>query len=287
VAEDVTPGGREPAPLLAQPSGERRSEQARRNSYRTRFAAVYVVLALILGAGIGAAVILAARPAPPEAAPWSTWKPDGSFEASAKQIADHVSKRYRLPSGNQLAVALVGPPEVQDVSVRAIAVRPDTSTGQAEEDDIDVIDTKRSVMYILCGLGESCSIAEGEPSEERHQLLRREALELSLYSFKYLEGVESVVVFLPPRPESEVAGAPSAAAAASSVFLKRSDVREELSRPLNQTLLRANPPELGRMDAIEIGNVDRITRPRVFQYEFQQAQEGSAILVLTPIALGA
>jgi hypothetical protein len=282
VAEDVTPAGQEPEPPLAVPGrAERRSEQARRSSYRARFGAVYVVLALILGAGIGAAVILAARPAPPEAAPWSAWKPDGSFEASAKQIADHVSKRYRLPSGNQLAVALVGPPEVQDVSVRAIAVRPDTSTGQAEEDDIDVIDTKRSVMYILCGLGESCSISEGEASEERHQLLRREALELSLYSFKYLDGVDSVVVFLPPRPDAE-----ADAASASSVFLKRGDVREELSRPLNQTLLRAEPPELGRMDAIEIGNVDRITRPRVFQYEFQQAQEGSAVLVLTPIALG-
>jgi hypothetical protein len=39
------------------------------------------------------------------------------------------------------------------------------------------------------------------------------------------------------------------------------------------------------MDAIEIGNVDRLTRPRTFQYEFQAAQEGSAILVLTPASL--
>ncbi len=69
------------------------------------------------------------------------------------------------------------------------------------------------------------------------------------------------------------------------MFLKKSEVRDELRRPLNQTLLRTEAPKLGEMDAIEIGNVDRLTRPRTFQYEFQAAQEGSAILVLTPASL--
>ena len=253
---------------------ERRSEKARNTGYRFRFGVIYVLLAAVVGAGVGTFIVLASRPGPPDAQPWSTWSPNGSNEASAKQIADHVSKRYRLPSGNQLAVALVGPPEVQDVSVRAIAVRPDTSRGQAEEDDIDIVDTRRSIMYILCGLGENCSIPEGKASTERHQLLRREALELSLYTFKYLDGVESVVVFLPPRPDNK---------ASSTVFLQKSEVKEELEQPLNRTLLRADPPDLGEIDTIELGNIDRLTRPRVFQYEFQQAQEGSAILVLTPV----
>ena len=279
MAEDVTPPEtpRQPEPELVRLPD--RQERARQSSYRFRFGIVYVVLAALVGAGLGAFTILVLRDPPPDAAAWSPWKPAGSVEASAKQIADHVSKGYRLPSGNQLAVALVGPPEVQDVKVRAIAVRPDTSTGQAEEDDVDVITTGGSIMYILCGLGERCSIKEGKASEERHQLLRREALELSLYSFKYLDGVESVVVFLPPPPTAETA-------AGSSVFLKKSEVRDELRRPLSQTLLRGTAPNLGEMDAIEIGNVDRLTRPRTFNYEFQAAQEGSAILVLTPIPLG-
>jgi hypothetical protein len=136
-------------------------------------------------------------------------------------------------------------------------------------------------MYILCGLGERCSIKEGKATEERQQLLRREALELSLYSFKYLDGVDSVVVFLPPAVTAE-----TEAEAGSSVFLKKSEVRDELRRPLSQTLLRREPPPLGEMDALEVGNVDRLTRPRTYQYEFQAAQEGSAILVLTPAVLG-
>lgn len=274
MAEDVTPPAPAPAPAVDRRT--LRSERARRSSYRFRFGVIYVLLAAVVGAAVGTFVVLATRPGPPDAAPWSSWKPEGSNEASAKQIADHVSKRYRLPSGNQLAVALVGPPEVQDVAVRAIAVRPDTSTGQAEEDEVEIVDTRRSIMYILCGLGEQCSITEGDASEERHQLLRREALELSLYTFKYLDGVESVVVFLPPAPKADTG---------TTVFLEKSEVGDELRRPLNQTLLRADPPELGEIDTIELGNIDRLTRPRVFQYEFQQAQEGSAILVLTPVAL--
>lgn len=271
MADDVTPAAEEPKPSAL----HNRSERARRSSYRIRFGVLYVVLAAVFGAGVATFAILLGRSAPADATAWSSWAPEGSPEASAKQIADHVSKRYRLPSGNQLAIALVGPPEVQDVAVRAIAVKPDTSTGQAEEDDIDVVDAQKAVMYILCGLGERCSIKEGKPTEERHQLLRREALELSLYTFKYLKGVDSVVVFLPPRADAEIG---------SSVFLKKSDVRDELRRPL-ETLMRPSPPALGAIDTIELGNVDRLTLARVFQYEFQQAQEGSAILVLTPAAL--
>jgi hypothetical protein len=281
MADDVTLEAGTPeagTPEAGLPIVPNRSERARRSSYRVRFGILYVVLAAIVGAGVATFVILVSRGAPADVPAWSSWAPTGSPEASAKQIADHVSKGYRLPSGDQLAIALVGPPEVQDVAVRAIAVKPDTTTGLAEEDDIDVVDAQKAVMYILCGLGERCSIKEGKPTEERHQLLRREALELSLYTFKYLKGVDSVVVFLPPRADAEIG---------SSVFLKKSEVGDELRRPLSQTLLRSTPPELGEMDAIEIGNIDRLTRPRVYQYEFQQAQEGSAILVLSPPEPGA
>lgn len=259
--------------MAADVKREQRGERARASGYRLRFALVYTLIAAVVGAGVATFLVLTLRPAPPDDAAWSDWRPEGSNEASAKQIAHRVAAGYRLPSGNQLAIALVGPPEVQDVPVRAIAVRPDTSRGQAEEDDIDIVDSRRSIMYVLCGLGENCSIPDEEASPERQQLLRREALELSLYTFKYLDGVESVVVFLPPRPDNT---------AGSSVFLEKDDVADELRRPLNRTLLRAQPPELGEIDTIELGHIDRLTAPRTFRYEFQQAQEGSAILVLSP-----
>ena len=55
-------------------------------------------------------------------------------------------------------------------------------------------------MYSLCGLGTSCSIATGKASVERGELVRREILELALYTFKYVGGVKNVIAFMPPRP---------------------------------------------------------------------------------------
>ena len=258
-------------------------ERPRRSAYRKRFALVYVALAVVAGAAAGSLIVLLGKPDAAPAAKWSAWEPTGSREARALQIADRIPKEYRLDNGGQLAVALVGPPavsaggEIGEVPVRAIAVRPDTSRGQAEEDDIAIVDAEDNVMFVLCGLGEACSIAEGKPSEARHALLRREALELSLYTFKYVPDVGSVTVFLPPRPDGR---------SATSVFVRRGDVADELSRPLNRTL-GTTVPAIGEMPRTELQTVNRITLPRLFNYEYQQAQDGSAILILTPVALGA
>ena len=57
-----------------------------------------------------------------------------------------------------------------------------------------------TAVYNLCGLGTSCAIAAGTPSLAGELLLRREALELALYTFRYIHGVDSVVAILPPVP---------------------------------------------------------------------------------------
>jgi hypothetical protein len=261
-----------------------REERARLSGYRRRFALVYLALALIAGVGIGALIVLVSRP---DAAPdpvWSAWEPNGSETARVRQIADHVAKGYRTPAGEQLVVALGGPPTVtaggdtstSPIPIRAIAVRPDTSTGQAEEDDIEIHDASNSMQFVLCGLGEGCAIDEGAPSQARHSLLRREALELALYTFKYVDGVDSVTVFLPPPPGGE--------SPATAVFLRRGDVRSELSKPLRRTISPGAPP-LGKIPAAELQTLNRITLARLYQFEYTQAQDLSAVLVLDPVVL--
>ncbi len=289
VSSDTSPELPEPAPTHVsvtttvskrQAARLDRAERARSTAYRYRFALAYIVFAGIVGGAVGSFIVVATRPDEPPAPEWSSWQPDGSDGAKAKQIADHVSKRYRLPSGNQLAAAIVGPPSATasdgtTLPLETIAVRPDTSTGQAEEDDIEILRSGDALMFVLCGLGDRCSITEGEASEERHQLLRREALELALYTFKYVGTADSIVIFLPPRPDAE---------ASTSVFLTRADVAGELRRPLAQTLPSAVPPGLGAIPAPELETIDRLTRPRLYQYGFTQAQNGSGILVLDPLA---
>jgi hypothetical protein len=278
----------EPAQRVGGTRPVSRAERARRSAYRSRFAAVYVLLAAVVGVAVGSFIVLAGREDPPPPPRWSDWEPTGSSEARLKQIADRVSGHYRLRSGNELAAALVTSPQVTSpdqsgsrtvsVPVSAIAVRPDTSRGQAEESDIDFVPASSHIYFILCGLGDRCSINEGSPSTARHELLRREALELSLYTFKYVDGIDSVTVFLPPNPSPE--GTPTA------VFLKRSDVKEQLKLPLASTLAPTTP-RIGEMAQNELTTVNDLTLPRLYAYDYTQAQDGSAILVLAPVPLGA
>jgi hypothetical protein len=277
-AADATPvPGNAVGTGVARP--ETRADRARRLAYRSRFAAFYVLLAIVAGAGVGALLVLVGRGSPAPAPAWSAWEPAGSAERRSAQIGDHVGDQYRLPSGKALvAVTYAGPPTVtgpdgSTFQVRAIAVRPDTTAGRAEADDIDTFSAQNTVMYTLCGLGTSCSIAEGKASTERGQLLRREALELSLYSFAYLGGIDSTLVLLPPRADGQ---------AATAVFVERGDVRGELGRPLDQTLTAPLTPGVGEIQADEQRVIDRATRSRLYEYSYLQAQDGSPVMVLTP-----
>ena len=194
--EDVWPkmSTSEPTPAESDVLVPTRRDRARQTSYRFRFGILYVVLAAIVGAGVGTFVVLATRPAPPEAAAWSSWEPNGSKLARVRQIADRIPKAYTQPNGEQLTVSqasqLAVPTESGDVPISSIFVRPDTSRGQAEESDIEAYNGADVVSYGLCGLGSGsqCSISEGTPSSDRFTLLSRQALELSLYTFKYVEG---------------------------------------------------------------------------------------------------
>lgn len=292
MASDVTQPGPAPepepeiapaAPLVVEPARRLdRGERARQSSYRFRFGMFYVLLAAVVGAGIGAAVILALRPAPPEAAAWSSWEPDGSKLAMVRQIADHIPKAYKGENGQQLTVTeanqLSVPTESGYVPISSIFVRPDTSKGQAEEDDIARYDGATAVSYGLCGLGSGsqCAITSGKPSADRFTLLRRQALELSLYTFKYVDGVESVIVFMPPTPKGESNG---------TIFIRKDDVEDELRRPISQ-LLPTSEPRVGRLTDIELGNILRLTQTRTYAFQFQAAPDGRPVLVLSPPAAG-
>lgn len=260
-----------------------RADRARSVAYRSRFAAFYVALAVIAGAGVGTLLVLVGRGSPAPTPAWSEWEPTGSIERRSAQIGDHVGDGYRLPSGRALvAVTYAGPPTVvgpdgSNFQVQAIAVRPDTTAGRAEADDINTIRASGTVMYTLCGLGDACSIPEGKPTVARGQLLRREALELALYSFTYLDGIDSTLVLLPPRADGQ---------SATAVFLERDDVREALDRPLSETLTAPLTPGIGEIPDEEQRAVDRATRSRLYEYSYLQAQDGSPIMVLSPAPSG-
>lgn len=201
---------------------------------------------------------------------WSSFKPtsDG-VDAGARQIADHVGRQYRLPTGEQIVAVTGGPLKLQDLPMK-IAVRESLADGG----DIKILDGK-GVLYRMCGLGEKCSIASGKPTPERALLLRREALELALYSFHYLDDVENVVVFMPPPKGEE----PSVA-----LHFGRDDVAGQLARPLRATL----PPPVPNPDTIATAPntpaVQQLTFANLFKFSLTTGnQDANVFLVLDPL----
>lgn len=253
-----------------------------RRLFRVRFGLAYLVLAVIAGAAVGAAILLVDRePAQKEA--WSSWQPVGRESSYDNQIADYVSGRYKLPSGKTLVGVIPSSPQVQTAEgvlpLQAVAIQNDP---RGDTEDISIVATDNSVMYTLCGLGPRCSIREGTPSVERMLLLRREALELALYSFKYIDGLTSVIALMPtnigdPRNPSDDT--------ATALFFQRSDrdVRRALDEPLERTLLSPNPPQAAEINATEGLIIDRLTESRLFRYQFTQTQAGGAVIVLVPV----
>ncbi len=270
MAADLT----QPVSTPAEPPPSPSRLPGRRRNYRLRFVVVYSVLAAVLGVALAGFVLLVARPGHHSSATWSVWKPAvGDPDTVVKEIADHVSHEYRLPSGGQLVGVVAGPPAVQSIQIKAIAVR----SAPGSNSNISILPTENSEMYILCGLGQRCSIASGKPTQARGRVLRRETLELALYTFKFVPRIDSIIAFLPPRPGANPE---------FTVFLRKADLSRELKRPLRVTLPRAKAPTPAEADVAEVQTIDRLTLPSMFRYSLTQSQEGSAILVLDPLALG-
>jgi hypothetical protein len=258
----------------AAPTQEPQAQPPRRNRlYRRRFVVAYLVLAAALGA-TAAGVVLALSGSLTGGTAWSTWRPTESGNTGAKQIAAHVSKQYHLPSGEQLVDVFAKPPSVspadQQIPIHYLAVRGKKANG----DTVIPINKDDTVQYSLCGLGDSCAIAAGKPSVQRGTLVRREILELALYTFKYVGGIKNVIAFMPPTPGSSPKYV---------VLLQRDDLRDWLSRPLARTLSPRTPLP-STISRTEQQTIDATTESRVYQFSLSQAQNGDAVLVLAPIA---
>jgi hypothetical protein len=263
--------------------------------FRGRFG---FVLGALIGTGIAAAALVAVLVAtagdPPDglARNWSSWQPASTEPGSgAAEIAEHVGHHYRIGS-KQLVAITGGPIAIQSVPL-SVALRPPGG-------DIEVLDGT-GVLYTLNGLGPGGSIRDGKPSRARHLVLRREALELALYSFRYLEDVSMVVALLPPPPSDDAAakGAKAGAKGANgtgkssgqaskpdpaatqrqAIFYRPGDLRPQLEVPLGATM-SADAPTPEAYKGAEARRIDTLTLSNLFLFSFQQAQDTKAYLVL-------
>jgi hypothetical protein len=264
------------SPATQSPATQLRPAARRHQALRGRFLVAYLFLGLLAGAAVAGAFVLFTQTERDKNAGFADWHPVGEKATYGQQIADHVALRYRLPSGDQIVGVVAGPPGVQTpdgpaVELAAVLIR---SFNAQAESDIKTLSTDDTYLYQLCGLGTSC-VVKGAATEERHRLLRREALELALYAFKYLDGVDKVIALLPPPAGGQ--GSPNA------IFLEKGDFKTELHHPLAETIGRPDAAKLFEVPELETVRVDRLTLPFVFDYQFEALPNNTAALVLSPV----
>jgi hypothetical protein len=272
-------------PAVARPPAGR-AERARASAYYFRFTLAYTLLTIVLVGGIAALVVILTRPDVVRSPPWSKFVPTGSDIAKARQIATQVSAEYRSKSGAKLVTVVPGPlqatrflqtdsgPVSVEVPISSVAVQADVSTGKHEEGDFSTFDAGSTIAYQMCGFGgsqQNCGLT-GAPSVNRGRLLRREAMELSLYTLKYVPDVDAVLTYLPPPAASQ--------ASPTSELVARKDVKRMLDRPLARTL-EPEKVTLGKTP-VDKAQVDKLTLSRLYTYDYQTLPgDGTAILVLT------
>jgi hypothetical protein len=269
------------------------------NPHAPRFQFLFGALGALSVAAIALVIALLRAPAPAPQRPWSAWQPPSNDGDPAQQIAAYVAPHYRLPSGRQIVEAVGGPPSL-DGQPLFIAIN---HSGQKS-----ALLEGNNVLYQLCGDGEDCSIKEGKPSAQRGLYVAREALELALYTFHYVPGVDHVIVTMPPPPpasavkSSSLLKAVTSAAQATSglqtngasattapahvvrhaLIFSQQDLAPELDQPLGETLSTVTP-QVAQMnhwpDAVA---VKMLTDPHVYDFTISEIQQNLVMLLQTP-----
>lgn len=307
------------APLIshsAEATGDRASKRSRwvgrqraRSPHAPRFRVATVILFGLAAAALVAAIVIGSSgrdSSSSSAQPWSLWKPTDSGNQGAREIADYLAPTYRISAANQLDVITVVNLEsqaAQEAAAQAqangttasaqsglqVAVRPSASSSQVR------LLGGNTIAYNLCGIGaKNCAIGTGKPSSERLLLLRRQALELALYTFKYLGATDNVLAVLPPGHTQTTntlsKRLPTSDASAStkpvtiSVLFQRRELAPLLDHPLDQILPEQEPPTVAQMaKAPEANLVAQATARGLFSEHLQQAQDGSSLMVLAPL----
>jgi hypothetical protein len=278
-------GGRARARTLTPPHAE-------------KFRVAEAVLFVIALVAIAAAISIASHSGGGGPGPaWSAWKPPDSGPQGARDIAGHLAPLYRISATDQLdAITVLNVPSP---SLGAGTATPPNQVQIAISGDGSVSDVSllggRTLAYNLCGLQNSdCSIGATTPSSDLMLLLRREGLELALYTFKYLGGVDNVVALLPPSSTQQTAtlsatpppAHPKSEPLDVAMVFDRTELQPFLSQPLTATMSALPPsvPELSQWrQTQEAGVIDQLTARSLYSYRYAANPGGGKLLLLSAL----
>jgi hypothetical protein len=201
---------------------------------------------------------------------WSSYRPKGGdVFAKAQNMADHVAPAYKY-NGEPIAVVQAQPLLYQDAVVDGIAFTrtPFRKIGSPFK---QFEPSGSTVAYVFCGTAPKCGLPSAG-AEQTVPMLRRETLELALYTFKYSPSVQSIVGLLPPAGNTNYA-----------IYLRRKNFAKELSKPLDATLPQHKVLSYPQLSPVERATVDRLTQRNTYQSQFSQGANGRTLLVLQSV----
>lgn len=218
---------------------------------------------------------------------WSSWQPTRANTQS--DIADYVAPFYRQNGTQQLAV--VTPLNIASISAsgtpsgNGMVVAFNAAgggSGANSKQQLGILPGK-SVAYNICGLGaHNCQLG-GTPSTLRMLLMRREALELSLFTLKYMPSADNVITVLPPTQPPKKSGAKPVTTA---VVFDRKELSSLLSTPLDD-VLSPEAPLVSQLklwkNSEEASGVSQLTARALFSSKVEQQQDGTKLLVLNSL----
>ncbi len=242
-----------------------------------RFALIYGALGTILVVSIVGVFLLVRQGAPPKPPAWSSWRPaSASSSTMATEIATHVANQYKLNKAGAPLVAIVpsAPEGTKGTTVTPVSTIGFLSSATASSCCARVVSTTDNVQDHLCGLGARCAITRGTPTADRGRLVRREALELALYTFKYVPKVNAMIAYIPPQAGTN---------RITLLYLERSNLQSELNKPISDTLPLATPPLPTIPDPREGKTIDRLTKPVEFAFiQYKSLGDGTQALIVSP-----
>lgn len=248
--------------------------------FRSRFGFILGALAGIAAAAAIAFVVLLGSAPPDKADPrladhWSEWfPPSGDIVTGPTAIANHVQTQYKRADGKQLVSVHGGPFYYAGASTPLpFAVRLQPADGSIR--DLG----SNGVLYTLAGTGTSGTIVGDKATPERHRLLRREALELALYSFRYVDRITMFVALLPKNAKGKASTA-ATTRELEAVFFRPGDLKRQLQSPLTNTLKPVTKLGPKQVPATEAATIDKLTKGNTFAATFTQQVDGQLYLVL-------
>ena len=274
-----------PAPALEQlgvpesPSPAAASGAER--NHRTRFAVGYSVLGVVLAAAVAGAVVIftgdrsrhVAKPS--ENAALVAGLQNG--ELKAIEIADQVSRLYRTSTGAKLVDVVGTRNTLQDGNLGLLTVRYQyVQPFDAKNGDSQVLVPSNAIQYSLCGTGTTCAIP-GKKSVARGLLLRQEALNLALSTFRELPTVDNVLTFLRP------ATAPTGFEGVTLMF-QRSIVAAKFPRLMDGPLAHLPSASLQpeSLTTVQQQQITDWTQGSAFGYRYQLLGGRDALIELQP-----